>query len=345
MNYSSIKAEIEKLKNIEAEYINIISTFREAKQKKIIVSPCFFIPPEINAAFNIVTLKIPEFFFKKPDFSRVYGSLYDAIVVPDKDCICRNGLQPDLTVYAFNMPSGYGEDTAVSLHNEIQVMLKTLFSIELKSIEIDILKKETAVYEKFRRMVRSICNLRSENTNLLSNGELSLIFETALILPPETATEYLAPLYEEIKKINDKDGATCVKALLYGGKNIPCIIADSIEDKGIIIAEDDSCNGRRAFDMSLNAESDYIFYEMLDSYSYRPLTPCMRPVNERYELLYRLLRNYGIETVIFFKDDKCISSIKDIDYLRIRMMRDGIDPLVIDSKNYDDVVSDYINKL
>ena len=224
-------------------------------------------------------------------------------------------------------------------------MLKTVFNIDLKSINIDSLKKETAVYEKLRRLVRSICALRSDNRNLLSNTELSLIFETGLILPPETALEYLTPVYEAMKKINDKDQVQGIRAMIYGGKNIPSAIADIIEGKGIIIAEDDSCTGRRAFDMSLNAESDYIFYEMLDSYSYRPLMPCMRPVNERYELLYKLLRNYGIETVIFYKDDRCSASIDDIDYLRIRMMRDGIDPLVIDNRNYNDVVSGYLNNI
>jgi benzoyl-CoA reductase/2-hydroxyglutaryl-CoA dehydratase subunit BcrC/BadD/HgdB len=342
MVYNSVKTEIEKLKSIETDYIKIIRSCRLEQKKKIISSPCYFIPPEIFAAFDILSLKIPEFLLNRPDFPSVSGMLYDAFIVPEKDCLCSSNLPDKLRVYAFNTPSGYGEDAAVSLHKEIQAMLNNIFNLDIKAINIEALKKETAIYEKLRRLVRSICALRYENRNLLRNSELSLIFETALILPPGTAMDYLTPVYEEIKKMNDKDQVQNIRAMIYGGKKIPDEIADSIEDKGIIIAEDDSCTGRRAFDMSLNAESDYILYEILDSYSYRPLTPCMRPVHERYELLYRLLRNYGIQTVIFFKDEKCSSSINDIDYLRIRMMRDGIDPLVIDKSNYNDVVSGYI---
>ena len=123
------------------------------------------------------------------------------------------------------------------------------------------------------------------------------------------------------------------------------VIADSIEESGILLIEDDSCSGRRLFDISLNAESEYIFYEILDAYSYRALTPCLRSVNERYELLYKLLRNYNISTVIFFRDKNCSESVKDIEYLRIKMMRDGIDPLVIDENNYREIVRDYVKRV
>jgi len=146
--------------------------------------------------------------------------------------------------------------------------------------------------------------------------------------------EYITPVFEAMKKIEDKNEDKLISAMFYGGKNIPSVIADYIEKNGILIIEDDTCTGRRPFDISLNPESEYIFYEILDACSYRPLTPCMRPVNERYELLYKLLKNYNIETVIFFKDGNCSKSMNDIDFLRIKMMRDGIDPLVIDKNNY-----------
>ena len=345
MRYKSISIEIDKLAGIESAYEEIIKDYLKNTEKKIIASPCFFIPPEINAAFNIVTLKIPEFILNKTDhISRIY-SLYDAVAVPEKKCLCSRISDSENNIYRFNTPSGFGEDAAVTLHNEISVMLKSLFNIEIKSIDIEILKRETGVYEKLRRLIRSIYALRSENNDLLNNRELSLIFETGLILPPVTAIDYITPVLDEMKKITDKNEKNGIRAMLYGGKTIPADIADEIENSGIIIVEDDSCTGRRLFDISLNAESDYIFYEILDAYSYRALTPCLRQVNERYELLYKLLRNYDIETVIFFRDENCDESMKDIDFLRRKMMRDGIDPLVINRDNYCTVVSDYVSRI
>ncbi len=345
MSYPSITGVIEKLAGLETGYKKIIKDYSILHGKKIISSPFYFILPEICAAFDILTLKIPEFILNKTILPRDFASLYDAVVIPEKSCCCSKKLMPEISTYTFRTPSGFGEDSAVSLHNEISLMLKTLFDLEIKSINIEKLQRETLKYENLRRLVRRITSLRSENIELLSNHELSLIFETALILPPETASEYITPVFEEMIKIDIKNKKPMHRAMLYGGKNIPSVIADSIEESGILILEDDSCIGRRPFDISLNADSEYIFYEILDAYSYRPLTPCLRPANERYELLYKLLKNYNIETVIFFNDEECSESSKDIDYLRIRMMRDGIDPVVIDKDNYNEVVRDYVSRI
>lgn len=344
MKYDSIAPELEALTGIETGYINIITGYKTDHNKKIIASPFFFIPPEINAAFGIATLKIPDFILNKTEIADNLKSLYDAVVTSDKTCFCNRIIPPDSS-YIFKTPEGFGEDASVSLHNEIMLMLKELFDIDIKSINIETLKKETAVYEKLRRLVRSISALRTENRFLLTNTQMSMILETALILPPEIAIEYITPILNEMQKINEKDETFKVKGMLYGGKKIPSDIADSIEENGILLMEDDSCTGRRLFDISLNAGSEYIFYELLDAYSYRALPPCLRSVNERYELLYKLLKNYNIETVIFYKDDNCSYSGDDIEYLRIKMMRDGIDPILIDRDNYKEIVEGYVSRL
>jgi len=344
MKHKAINDILDRLRKIESIYEDLIKKYKNENGKKIIASPCFFIPPEINSAFNIVTLKIPEFILNDPSRSKKLNSLYDAVIIPEKECFC-SSISSEITAHIFRTPAGFGEDAAVSLHNEIASMLTELFGIELKSINIETLQKETSTHEKLRRLIRSISALRSENRFLLNHSELSLIFETALILPPEAAIEFITPVLEEMRKISDKHDSSLIQGMLYGGKTIPSVIADSIEESGILLIEDDSCSGRRLFDISLNAESEYIFYEILDAYSYRALTPCLRSVNERYELLYKLLRNYNISTVIFFRDQNCSESVKDIEYLRIKMMRDGIDPLVIDENNYREIVRDYVKRV
>ena len=333
---------IRKIFESEENYEKIIKDYKEKYNKKIIASPYYFIPPEIIAAFNIVALKIPEFMLDKsamicsrpPSAGGNNHLIFDMVVISDRECFCNENIK-SIQHYIFKTPGGFGEDAAVALHNELSLMLNTLFSIEIKSIDIEVLQRETAVYERLRRLIRNISALRAENMTVLSNNELSLIFETALILPPEIAIQYITPVLEEIKIYDNKNEDIKIRALLYGKKYIPHLIADNIERMGILIAEDDLCTGRRMFDVSLNAESEYIFYEILDAYTYRPLWACLRPVNERYELVYKLLKNYKIDCVIFYKDEHCHDLNKHIDYLRIKLMRDGIDPLVIDKDNYE----------
>ena len=351
MNDSASINNIKKIFESEESYEKIIRDYKAQYNKKILTSPYFFIPPEINAAFNIVTLKIPEFMLNQSSRGSTAGGnnnlIFDMIILSDKECFCNNGRDCKLPAlkstqhYIFKTPEGFGEDAAVMLHNELSLMLNTLFGIDIKSIDIEVLQRETAVYERLRRLIRNISSLRSENRTILSNEELSLIFETALILPPEIAIQYITPVLEEIKKSDNTQEDIKIRALVYGKKNISH--ADNIESMGILITEDDLCTGRRIFDISLNAESEYIFYELLDAYSYRPLFPCLRPVNERYELVYKLLRNYQIDCVIFYKDEDCPDLNRDIDYLRIKLMRDGIDPIIIDKNDYKSIVSEYMD--
>jgi benzoyl-CoA reductase/2-hydroxyglutaryl-CoA dehydratase subunit BcrC/BadD/HgdB len=359
---------IRKIFEIEGFYEKIINDYKNEYEKKIIVSPYFFIPPEINAAFNIVTLKIPEFMLNQssiinrepppcgrgtnlefmPNRHTGVGCksdnlIVDMIVISDGECFCNENIK-SMRHYIFKTPEGFGEDAAVALHNEISLMLNTLFGIDIKSINIEALQRETAVYENLRRLIRNIVSLHYEAGTILSNEELSLIFETALVLPPEIAIQYINPVLEEIKMFDNKHDAAAIKSLLYGKKYMPHNIADAIERMGILIIEDDLCTGRRSVDLSLNSESEYIFYEMLDAYSYRALFPCLRPVSERYELIYKLLKNYNIDCVIFYKDEDCFDLSGDIDYLKIKLMRDGIDQIVIDKVNYEGIVSEYVER-
>jgi benzoyl-CoA reductase/2-hydroxyglutaryl-CoA dehydratase subunit BcrC/BadD/HgdB len=333
---------IKKIFETEKYYEKIIKDYKEEYGKKIIASPYYFIPPEINAAFNIIPLKIPEFMLNQSSMLDRLNSIFDMIIISDRECFCNKDIK-SIQHYIFKTPEGFGEDAAVALHNELSLMLNTLFNIEIKSIDIEALQRECAVYERLRRLIRNISASRQTNRTALSNDELSLIFELALILPPEIAIQYITPVLEEIKVSDNTHEDIKIRTLVYGKKYIPHNIADNIERMGILITEDDLCTGRRIFDISLNAESEYIFYEILDAYTYRPLFPCLRPVTERYELLYKLLKNYQIDCVIFYKDENCHDLNRDIGYLRIKLMRDGIDPLVIDKDNYESVISDYKN--
>ena len=363
MKDSAAINNIRKIFETEEFYEKIIRDYKEQYHKKIIASPYYFIPPEINAAFDIISLKIPEFMLNQSSILNRLNSMFDMVIISDKECFCNKDIK-SIQHYIFKTPVGFGEDAAVALHNEISLMLNILFGIEIKSINIDTLQRETAVYERLRRLIRNISSFHYENGTILSNNELSLIFEAALILPPEIAIQYINPVLEEIKISDNRHESIKIKALLYGKKYIPQDIADNIERMGVLIAEDDLCTGRRVFDISLNAESEYIFYEILDAYSYRALFPCLRPVAERYELVYKLLRNYQIDSVIFYKDEICHDLNRDIDlddgvykhhheichdlnrdidYLRIKMMRDGIDPIVIDKNNYESIILEYVN--
>ena len=328
--------------DIKGLHADMLLSIKKVTGARIFGCTCPVIPPEIPSAFNIILLKIPEFVLVSQSMKETYSSIYDAVILPDCSGICSQNPFPSLETFKFSFPGGWGEDASVAIHNTFERMLSTLCGINIKDIDILELKKRTAVYETLRRTVRGICSAKNERPGLISSMEISSVFETALILPPGEALELIVPVLEWIRSEKPANAVNKIHAMLFGGRVFPAVLADTIESLGINVAEDDSCAGRRCFDLSTNAESDYLFYELLDAYSYRPLTPCIRTQEERYELLYKLLRNHGIETVIFIRDDECGLSTAHIDYLRIRMMRDGIDPLVITTADCAEKIMGYL---
>ena len=343
MDRSNITPVIDKIKAAIENHAALLEELIAQGNKKIAgyISPV--IPPEIPAAFDIELLKIPEDVISGYKPAAGYEKIYSALILPDQDISCFTWPLHSTPLFRCSLPEGYGEDAAVSLHNSISSMLGSLFGIDIKSIDIKKLQQKTGTFEAMRRTVRTITSLRSENSDILSAAEISMILEVAAIFPPDVALGYLAPLSEELKKISGGERTPLLKALFSGGRSIPNDIAGFIEDNGIAIIEDDTCAGRRLFDVSLNAGSEFLFYELLDAYTYRPGTPCTRRAGERYELLYKLLRNYGIGLVILFDDRACGCLPEHIEFLRIRLMRDGVDPLVINRENYTDVVSRYLS--
>jgi len=328
--------------NIIDTHAGMLLTIKKESGTRIFGCTCPVIPPEIPAAFNILLLKIPEFVLDSTDLREKYAAVYDAVILPGCSGTCSHNPFPSVKSFSFSFPSGWGEDASVALHNSFEEMLRTLCGINIREINIGELQKRTAVYEALRRTLRGINTAKNEKPGLISSTDLSRIFETALILPPDRALQLIAPVLEWMRSEQPVAAGSGINAMLYGGRLFPNELADQIESMGINVSEDDSCTGRRCFDLSTNAESEFLFYELLDAYSYRPLTPCLRSPQERHELLYRLLRNHGIETVIFTDEGDCEFPSEHVDYLRIRMMRDGIDPLVITPGNLQKKISAYL---
>lgn len=97
--------------------------------------------------------------------------------------------------------------------------------------------------------------------------------------------------------------------------------------------------------MSYDTEVDNLLIDMIDSYSYRPRCASVRPVEERNELFYKMMKNQGIELVIFIEDRCCPAKRRDIEALRIRLMRSGIDPIVVTSANAPEIVGRYMSRI
>lgn len=327
----------------------IIQGYRERCTRPLAGFTCDFVPFEVLAAAGLVPLVIPRtitngYCVEQKAESHRMAECYDFVVFPKNCCsspVFKNNRVPALDVV---LPGGYGTEAHGPLNNEINRLLARMGLAGTGTIPEDNLREYAVVYNGLRRVVRGISTLRRSRPRLLSHDDFQVLMDAVMVFPVDLVIESIFHIHKALTDDRDVPEAKAPHVMVYGGSYVSAGLLDDIEEEGIIIAEDDMCGGRRQFDLSINTESLNLYDEIIDAFTYRPLCPVVRSVEERHSLLYVMLKGQGIETVLFLSDGCCRMKKKDIEYLRVRLMRSGIDPVVLAGGNESGIVREYLKK-
>ncbi|HPJ39404.1 MAG TPA: 2-hydroxyacyl-CoA dehydratase family protein, partial [Spirochaetota bacterium] len=290
-----------------SEYIPTISSYREQTGRKIFAFTCDCLPFEVIAAFNATPLKIPFTCAQTDQHTTAFSTTdipaplpYD-LVVYHENCPVRPSIHDiqNIPTYCCGTFHGYGEDASIELHELLGTLLRENDLGDIELLQNESLQNAASPIDAVRKLVRGICGLRRDKPDLLSNKDLFTVLDAAVCFPPELVQNKLQILLDAMNNEPSRCQDTHIPVLINGWSFLDFSLLDDIEDEGLIIIEDDICGGRRQFDLSFNLASGYLYYEILNSFSYKPLCPSIRPSKERYDLLYTLLRNHGIYTVLF----------------------------------------------
>ncbi len=353
MSRNQIKDIVEVLHN-RLEMTDVILTAHREKTGNVIAgSLCDTIPPEIALAAGITLVSIPEKYqvellvevpLSKDTVSWMRDS-YDLVIIPSCfESMYQRLLDAGMDVCTFQVPSGWGEESSVALHNAIMRLFRETEIMFEPLSETEKIQNACQHHDSLRKIIRGIAAGRVDNASELSNRDLQVVFESATCLPVESVMVELSLLLE-LLPLKISDTTDIWNVMIFGGKKLNWGLFDDMESEGqLVVVEDDVCTGRRKFDISLDCKSENIYYELLDIYSYKPYCPVVRPVEERYELLYKLLKNYGIDLVILINDPICEERNIHSNYLYHRLRLDGIDTILGDEAHIVNEVRDYVQK-
>jgi hypothetical protein len=350
MNQSLLHHLLTPFHDMFADYISVVSSYKNNTGRKVLALSCDFLPFEILAAYNTTPLKIPFTIahqihqmntLSAPDMEHVTLP-FDLIIshnsCPDFPALF---LTQNIQEYCCNTFNGYGEDASIEIHEIIGTLLRENNLGDIEALQNETLQNTAAPIDTVRKLVRGISSLRREKPDLLSNSDIFTIFDAAMCFPAELVIDTLQGLLDAMNSESSHYRNDHIPVLVNAWSIRDFSLLDDIEDAGFIIVEDDICGGRRQFDLSFNVASGYLYYEILNSFSFKPLCPSIRPAGERFDLLYKLLRNHGISTVLFLTDKDNPVHSGQTEYLRKKLMRSGIDPVIADTDNIIDAVTTY----
>lgn len=339
---------VDPLREMLYQHDMIIRRFREESGALVAGVTCDMFPAEITASLGLVPLRIPSGIAGHCTAAVLPSvgdaGLYDVLIVP-RGCAGRKGATEPSAVHEFYCPPGWGEETWRPMEDALNDLLVSRDLPGLSALDPQRLSAVTAGYNAVRRMVRGIASARGEKPGLLSCRDLGVVMDAAMVFPPPVVAEFLSAILEALNREEAAAGRKPAAALVYASFACDAEVLDDIEAAGCLFVEDDTCGGRRQFDMSYNHESPDLFREIIDAYSYRPRCPSVRTVEERTALLYSMIKSRGIELVVFIEDLCCPAKKRDIDALRVRLMRSGVDPLVVSTEGAVEAVKEYIKRM
>lgn len=273
--------------------------------KKIILTQCDIVAYEVFVAAGFTALKMPRWVIQalimcdSPLYRKAveFCSMADLIIAPASCTLLTDEITNTMNVHQLHRVEGFAQDAAVNMHGALHEVMQTL-GISEEFPPADELKQAVALYEEIRMIMR---NITTFHAHALSNEELHIVCDAAFALIPQQSLALLRQLKTSLDSAGGEADAAKTKALAYMDFAGWDMLDDAAGQGGIVIAEDDGCNGRRQFDISCPAQSRDVYYELLYAYSFKSWCPGMRRASERFELIYKPLSHYNIGLVILSK--------------------------------------------
>lgn len=320
----------------------VISRIKKSTGAVVACFSCDFLPFEILSAFNIYPYVQPRHLYESSALGVSLPASVDVYVKPETCCRSFNINWTGKTLSIPSFPAEYGEASLAQWKTILDDVIHNITGVTNYKPDQEILAAHVEKFNTIRRMVRGIASLRVATPSLLTNADLRLIFDAALCLPFDILYGQLEKILDALNSMADSSSAKGIPSMVYGRCAENPALLDMLETTGFTVVEDDTCCGRRSFDLSHNSSSHDLYHEILNAFSFRPFCPCLRSAASRFELLYRLAGSYGIETVILVEDDSCPARTSQIDELRVRLMRAGMDPLVVTPEGAENAAKRYI---
>lgn len=316
---SRLSYSVDPLRELSYSRAMILGRAREDGGMKFISMDCDLLPNEIFAAAGVIPL-VSEFTGGGDDDRELF------------DFKLKYGSDPRESadgIILFSPQSGWADYAYPGLRIGYESLLKKITGAGFEGIGAAELKRCAQNYNSMRRAVRAIRAARKNNPSLLSNEDLFAIYSSSASLPPETVIPYLENIFALMTA--DKSAAPVFKgsALVSAGFISEPAILDAFEEAGILAAEDHSCLGGRQFDISYNPDAPDLVAEIIYSFSFKLYCHAVRTIQERYDLLYKMLKGYGIDCAVLITGGaRHALTVDDANFLRKKLMRHGVDPVV-----------------
>lgn len=334
---------LDKIKKISTDPYSYASNLKQTAAKPVVGNFCSYTPEELIYAAGGVPFRL---FGTKEDISLadahlqayccslVRGGLEDALkgnlafldgTVFPHTC---DSIQRLSDIWRLNAGFPFHIDVVLPVKLDTEsariymVDVLNAFKSDLESalnvsITNEKLQQSIRMYNRLRKTLGEIYEMRSQDPDSISAGDLYHVIRASMVTDRDAFLELLTTLRDEIKKnIKDKTANKSKRIVLSGGICNHPDIYTALEASGAEVIWDDLCTGSRYFEGEIEETGDPIA-AIADRYLTRMVCPAKHlTVTARGEGLVRMVKERNAAGVIFMFLKFCDPHSFDYPYLK-----------------------------
>jgi bzd-type benzoyl-CoA reductase N subunit len=351
---------LQALQNLQNDPFNYAIRYKNESGKKVVGYFCSYTPEELIFAaaalpFRIVgtrgNINLADTHLQSYCCSPVRGALeeglsgtlnfLDGVVFPHTcDTIQRLS---DIWRLNVSLPFHIDVVLPVKLNSEsareymIDVLHKFKKDLE-KNLKVEItdaaLRHAISLYNKIRRSIKLISDMRQINPSLLKSSDFYSIVKASMIMDRNDLAGILSEIVHNLEAKKEIPEVKLGKRLVLTGAM--CDHPDFyqiIEDGGGVVVWDDLCTGSRYFDGQLDPTGDPIA-SLAERYLKRIVCPAKHSgLSTRAEDLLEIVRSKNADGVVFLIQKFCDPHSFDYPYLKKHLDNEGIPNTLIEMED------------
>lgn len=227
--------------------------------------------------------------------------------------------------HILDLPHKDNEDAVDAYQKELLKLRQGLEAYAGMEITPEALAESIAIYNRTRRLLLSLYELRKDESPLVSGYESLSIVMASMVMPRPEYNDLLesaiAELHERDRRYDGDARILVSGSILSNPEEIK-----SMEDQGALVVADDLCTGSRYF-WDLVEESDDPTAQLAHlSSRYLCRLPCARMFDneKRYDFIKQMIEEYNVQGVIYTALKYCDPWVYNYPLTRSRLEEAGV---------------------
>ena len=237
-------------------------------------------------------------------------------------------------VHYFSMYHTLGASSREWLILEMERLIRYIEESFSTTVSEDDLRRSVSVYNRTRRLMAQLDELRKKDPPPVSGAEYLRIVLAGMSIPRQEFNDRLETLLPLLQDRSSGQAGQPRLMIVGGACDMPEFIG-FIEDKGAAIVTDGLCFGGRHYRGQIDENAESLLPAIADRYVDRVACPAiMDGFDHSYGILKQVIRDWGVEGVICARLKFCDHWGGQQKLLAEQLRRDGV-PLLGLEREYD----------